>query len=149
MKPYVFIVGSLLGAVLVGGVAAALSDVGLPRPLPLKASEEAWTVADSARFDPDDALSEISKGRLWVDSVAMPGLPPVAEPPLTPPDWRISGVYLVEGQKFALLRQDGQPDLPLKVGDLLPGKFKILDITADWIVIQIHGKRRAISTYRE
>ena len=68
---------------------------------------------------------------------------------LTPPDWRIAGVYASAGQSVVILAVPGQPDQHLRVKDLLPGGARILSIHPERLCILLKGKRLSLSTYAE
>ena len=91
------------------------------------------------------------------------------EAPLTPPDWRIAGVYEQGGTSYAVVSQldvndplaslpvpPGLPPPPpkynyrhLTVGDTLPGGAKILGINPDYLCIRLNGHARKLKVYRE
>ncbi|MBV8658148.1 MAG: hypothetical protein JO142_10035 [Burkholderiales bacterium] len=89
--------------------------------------------------------------------------------PLTPPDWRIVGVYERDGKSYAVVSQlvvddplallPPIPGVPppspkynyrhLTVGDALPGGATILGINPDYLCIRLNGHARKLKVYRE
>jgi hypothetical protein len=147
---------SRLLALLAGVFALALAVLlllpsRLPNARSIKAPEAIWALPASVRVDSDLALSAINQRRIW-GATGVPGLPAAAgsieEPPLTPPDWRLAGVFTEAGGYAVLLAVDGQ-FLPqtLHVGDQFPGGAKILAISNDRISLSLNGRRVSLSTY--
>ena len=139
------VAGAILLAVLVGlwlwppysvpvATATAVPDIWRlpPAPLPL---------------DVDRAA--VSASRVWARSG--PGLPAAVAPEeaLTPPDWRVSGVYARGAQSAIIVSVPGRPDETLEVGALLPGGARIATISPDRICIVLNGKRLSLSIHRE
>lgn len=162
-----FATPSRLLALLAGFLALALvAMLLLPGRLPnartIKVQEAAWSLPVSVRADSDLALSTINQRRLW-GAPGMAGLPAAAgsiadEKPLTPPDWRIAGVFTEAGRYAVLVAVDAPPmpaPLPqippqtqtLHVGDPLPGGAKILAISSDHLSLSLGGRRVSLSTY--
>ena len=92
-----------------------------------------------------------------------------SDTPLTPPDWRIAGVYELDGTSHVVISQlvvddplallpplPGMPPPPpkynyrhLSVGDALPGGATILGINPDYLCIRLNGRARKLKVYRE
>ncbi len=147
----------LIAIVLALYLAAAawftFAPLDLPSAQAVKAADERWQLVPFERVDPDDALSVINEGHLFgtpESASGLLGLPPPPEKPLTPPNWRIAGVYSSGPQYVALMAIEGNPAQQLlHVGDSLPGGAKILRITPDRISVSLNGKKRSIITYQE
>jgi hypothetical protein len=129
----------------------------LPSPLPnarsVNTREPAWTLPVPIRVDSDLAVSTINQRRLW-GAGNVGGLPPALpgaapdEKPLTPPDWRITGVFTESGKYAVLVSTDGQfVPQTLHVGDALPGGAKIIAINSDRLILTLAGRRVSLSTY--
>lgn len=145
--------------ILVAGIAGLSLVVFalLPSPLPnarsVNAREAAWMLPAPIRVDSDLAVSTINQRRLWGAGnagglpSAMPGSAP-DEKPLTPPDWRITGVFTESGKYAVLVSTDGQlVPQTLHVGDALPGGAKIIAINSDRLILTLAGRRVSLSTY--
>jgi hypothetical protein len=124
----------------------------LPSARAYKAQADHWQLPSPATVDSDTALSVIQQRRLWAGT-ATPGSPvagvaPVEEKPLTPPDWRIAGIYS-EGHRLAVLVLTDDQPLPqtLRVGDQFPGGAKILAIGSERVTVSVQGLRLFLSTY--
>ena len=150
MAARIFITTGLLFALAAAWLLLAPAD--LPPLRTVKSSEDAWQLSQPASIDADAALSEINRARLWRSAAAPEaGLPAQEAPALTPPDWRIAGVFTQGGKPVALLNIDELPprQQQLRVGDKLPGGAKILAITPDRLCILLGGKKRSLTIYRE
>lgn len=141
----VVVVSALLLAVLVG--LALWPPWRLPVVV-VNASQDTWTLPPLATaLDVDRAA--VAAARVWARAGS--GLPslPAQEPPLTPPDWRIAGVYANGAQSAIIVSVQGQPDQTLGVGALLPGGARIAAIAPERICIVLNGKRLSLSIHRE
>lgn len=138
------------------GVLLALAGVALllwlPDSLPaaraLKPQVDHWALDQPARVESDAAISAINQAGLWGGNLPGATAAAAAETPLTPPDWRITGVYMGTAKPVLLLSFEGQP-IPqyLHVGDKLPGGGKILSISTQRICLLSNGRRLSLSTY--
>jgi hypothetical protein len=129
-----------------------LAPQDLPTARQIASAEEKWELSQVMSIESDAALSTIASKRLW-GSAGMPGgavAKQLDEAPLTPPDWRIAGVFIERGRPTLLVATDGVPlPTPLSVGDKLPGGAEILAISSDRICLSIRGKRASVSTYQQ
>lgn len=142
---------AVIGVLAIALLVLLLLPDSLPSARSVKGQEAVWTLPVQVRVESDLAISTINQRRLW-------GAPPgqigaavpvaVEEPPLTPPDWRITGVF-TEGARYAvLLSIDGQPQPQLlHVGDHLPGGAKILAISNERLSLSLNNRRVSLSTY--
>jgi hypothetical protein len=128
------------------------------------AREAAWSTPSGLRVDSDRALSIINRRPLW--TLAAPGTPGATparpdEPPLTSPDWRITGTVIngtqrlvlvstvsagLPAQAAAALALPPRPPQTLRVGDQLPGGARILEIRPDGVCLSLKGRRVFLST---
>lgn len=138
----VYLFALLVALLVLPPVVPVGSSIGAP--------EDRWRLNPPYVPDVQAQLASIMAANLW-GSTAPTDLPvPLAdEPALTPPNWRIGGVYTVAGRAVAVVTVPGRPDLQVKVGDQFPGGAKILAISPDRIDISLRGKRLFISTYQE
>ncbi len=155
---------ALIAAVLaLALVILLLLPSRLPNARSIKLQEAAWALPAAVKVDSDLALSTINQRRLWgaAGPAGLPGAAGVAfveDKPLTPPDWRIAGVF-TEAGRFAVLISTDAPPMPaplpqlppqtqtLHVGDPLPGGAKILAISNDSLSLSLGGRRVSLSTY--
>lgn len=146
---------SVAGVWLLMLVGLLLWPTSLPTARTVKAASDHWQLQVPVTLNSDTALSVIQQRRLFappaipgLPGLLPPGLPGVEEKPLTPPDWRLAGVYSEAGQLALLILTEGQPaPQTLRVGDSLPGGAKILAITSDRVTIALQGRRMYLSTY--
>jgi hypothetical protein len=164
----VTLVACLLAVAL---VVLLMLPADLPTARNVKAQALVWTLPAAVRVDSDMALSVINQRRLWGAPVVA-GLPsaavPVEEKPLTPPDWRLAGVFTEAGRWAVLVTTDVSSAAPLQspaqiqnpsssaaqiqsqtlyVGDALPGGARILAIGHDRLTLSLNGRRVTLSTY--
>lgn len=123
----------------------------LPNARSIKAQDDPWSLPMGVRVDSDLALSTINQRQLWGATVS-PGQAVAVETadakPLTPPDWRIAGVFTELGRYAVLIAVEGQfQPQTLHVGDQLPGGAKILAIGNDHLSLSLNGRRVSLSTY--
>ena len=131
-------------------VALLLLSPVVPEASSIRVAEDRWRLDPPYLPDVQAQLAAITAAKLWGSDPATDLPAPLAdEPALTPPNWRIGGVYSAAGQAVVMITVLGKPDRQVKVGDQFPGGAKILAITPDRIVIALHGKRLSISTYPE
>lgn len=100
------------------------------------------TFALPAELQRDDAekLSAALKTRnLW--GVVTPAAEKTV---LVDPPWRLAGASIIGSEKIVVMEREGSPSQILRVGDMLPGKVKILDIKEDKLCILIEGKKRLL-----
>lgn len=140
-------ISALIAAIY--GLAAILfmlNPVTLPSPKAPRAQDDHWQLPQRTAPEIEPLVESIVENKLWGNT----GLPAAAvEKSLTPPDWRISGVFSIGKQQFVTLATAGAADQQLSVGDKLPGGAKILAITPDQICILLNRKKLALRTYRE
>jgi hypothetical protein len=132
----------------VGGAAAwvMFHPIALPAPHTLNAQDDDWHLSGRSKPDTKALIGTIERGQLW-GATGMPA--PVAEKPLTAPDWRIVGIVSAGAESYAMLEVDGQPLQQIKTGANLPGGAKIVNMSADHICILLNGKKRMLKTYKE
>jgi hypothetical protein len=149
MAARILITTGLLFALVAAWLLLAPAD--LPPLRTVKSSEDPWQLSQPASIASDAALSAINRAGLWRSGAAPAAMPTQEAPALTPPDWRIAGVYAEGGKQVALLNIDELPprQQQLRVGDKLPGGAKILAITPDRVCILLGGKKRSLTIYRE
>lgn len=96
----------------------------------------------------DEAPADLAELRIWEASARQP-LPPRKEP-LTAPGWKIVGVTSVGDDASVLILFDKQtsPET-LKIGDLLPGGAKILQISQDTLRIVLNGQIMKLSVRKQ
>ncbi len=96
----------------------------------------------------DEAPADLAELRIWEATARQP-LPPRKEP-LTAPSWKIVGVTSVGDDSSVLILFDKQttPET-LKVGDLLPGGAKILQISQDTLRIVLNGQIMKLSVRKQ
>jgi hypothetical protein len=150
MAARIFITTGLLFALAAAWLLLAPAD--LPPLRTVKSSDDSWQLSQPTSIASDAALSEINRVGLWRSAAAPGATALVQDPPaLTPPDWRIAGVFSQGDKPVALLIFDELPprQQQLRVGDKLPGGAKILAITPDRVCILLGGKKRSLTIYRE
>lgn len=129
----------------------ALLPGKLPTRQGLARSESAWELPVAMTVDADAALSVINQRRLFGQSntAGQPADGPSADDKgLTPPNWRIAGVYGEGAHRALLVLTDGRFEAQqLRVGDVLPGGAKIIGIASDRVSLLLHGQRVSLSTY--
>ena len=138
-----------------GGAVLLAMLVGLwlwpPRSVPVVAANSAqdnWRLPSPAPVL-DVELAAVSVLRVWPRGAT--GLPvaPVVEESLTPPDWRIAGVYAKGPQSAIIISVPGQPDQTLGLGATLPGGARIAGISAERLCIVVDGRRLSLNIHRE
>ncbi len=138
---FVFASFVLLGLLLLPPVLPAVSSLSL--------TEDRWKLEPLYVPDVRAQLAVVSAVRLWGSGPALPPTAVIEEAALSPPDWRIAGVYVVADRPVAMISTPGKPDQALKLGDTLPGGARILAIFPDRIAIALNGRRLYLSTYQE
>lgn len=126
---------------------AVLRPVTLPATHGPRLQDEHWQLPQRPKIDIDSLILTINENKLW-GSVGQP-VAPADEKPLTPPNWRISGVFGVGKEGYLMLAVDGEPVKQLKTGDKLPGGATLYSIATDRICILLNGKRRILGIYKE
>lgn len=114
-----------------------------PPRVSAKAAEEPWEMPQSktANIDPK-TIDAIASRNLWGEVVA-------AKPDEAPDiHWRFVGVGGSEKERTVLIQYLNKPIKTLKVGDMLPGEAKIMNIGEDRLCVLINGKRRILEIYR-
>lgn len=106
--------------------------------------EELWQIAPSREADLKPSLSYLATTTMWGNVEVVK-----AENEQPDPAWRLMGLMSVGTERFVMIAVEKQPDRQLKIGDLLPGGAKILDIRADALCIQIEGKKRLLPLYQQ
>ena len=97
---------------------------------------------------PDKPIEMTADLRIWEFTARQP-LPPRKEP-LTAPGWKIVGVTSVGTDTNVLLLFDKQIDIEArKVGDLLPGGAKIIQISQDALRIFLNGQYMQLSIRKQ
>jgi hypothetical protein len=114
------------------------------KPMPTLVDKDDWRLPTEPTEDLAEARAQMEEHNLWGDS-----RPPQQLKPLTPPNWRITGVYAAGNERFVLLNIEQQPLQQLKQGERLPGGAKILKIDAEQITIALNGKTRQLKVYKE
>lgn len=106
--------------------------------------EEPWQIAPSREADLKPSLGYLATTTMWGNvEVAK------AENEQPDPAWRFMGLMSVGTEKMVMIAVEKQPDRQLKIGDLLPGGAKILDINPDALCVQIEGKKRLLPLYQQ
>ena len=97
---------------------------------------------------PIEMTANLTDLRIWEFTARQP-LPPRKEP-LTAPGWKIVGVTSVGTDTNVLLLFDKQIDIEArKVGDLLPGGAKIIQISQDALRIFLNGQYMKLSIRKQ
>lgn len=147
------IVGVLL---LLSLVVLLLLPGSLPTERSVDARELPWSLPAGASVKGDEAVSVIMQRRLWASAGA--GAPvavaPADETALTPPNWRIAGVFseaASQGNRWVVLvATDGQPVArSLRLGDSLPGGARITAISRERVGLLLNGQPVFLSTYSQ
>jgi len=95
-----------------------------------------------------EVMTNLADLRIWEVTARQP-LPPRKEP-LTAPGWKIVGVTSVGNDTNVLLLFDKQIDIEArKVGDLLPGGAKIIQISQDALRIFLNGQYMKLSIRKQ
>ncbi|WP_025917401.1 type II secretion system protein N [Herminiimonas sp. CN] len=126
---------------------ALLRPVTLPAAHAPRLQDENWQLPQRQKIDIDSLILAIDDNKLW-GTVGQPPAP-ANEKPLTPPNWRISGVFGVGNDGYLMLAVDGEPIKQLKTGDKLPGGATLYSIATDRICILLNGKKRILGIYKE
>jgi len=122
-----------------------------------------WNLPQRPELDAAGDVKQIKDNRLWGAGFAFPGAGLAPEPPLTPPNWRVTGVISAAGDTYAIVATEAVktglllPGMPapkysisqLRVGDKLPGGASILHIQPDRLGILLNGKKRILRVYQE
>lgn len=96
----------------------------------------------------EEVLANLADSRIWEVTARQP-LPPRKEP-LTAPGWKIVGVTSVGDETSVLLLFDKQTTTEArKVGDLLPGGAKIVQITQDALRIVLNSQYMKLSVRKQ
>lgn len=97
---------------------------------------------------PKEVTANLADLRIWEVSVRQP-LPPRKEP-MTAPGWKIVGVTTVSNDTNVLLLFDKQIEIEArKVGDLLPGGAKIIQISQDALRIVLNGQYMELRIHKQ
>lgn len=114
------------------------------RPIRFQTSET-WDLPSLQSQAVDEDLQLIKDKNLW----GIENKSAATALPLTPPNWRILGVYTSDNTSFLLIQFEQKPPIQLKRGDKLPGGATILSIGPERISILLNGKHSALTVYRE
>lgn len=96
----------------------------------------------------EEVLVDLADLRIWELTARQP-LPPRKEP-LTAPGWKIVGVTSVGDETSVLLLFDKQTATETrKVGDLLPGGARIVQITQDALRIVLNSQYMKLSVRKQ
>jgi hypothetical protein len=122
------------------GLAAAVGAHWAPRPeAPALESHplEPWGLPVSENPDFARLTAAIAQRNIWGTVAAAKdgqGAKSQAPPP------RFAGIAVRGGERYVFVQQGTEPPTGLAVGDVLPGRGKIVRIDADRIVVQEGGK---------
>ena len=95
-----------------------------------------------------EVTANLADLRIWEVSVRQP-LPPRKEP-MTAPGWKIVGVTTVGNDTNVLLLFDKQIEIEArKVGDLLPGGAKIIQVAQDALRIVLNGQYMELRIHKQ
>lgn len=112
------------------------------------AAEDTWRL-EPPRPAIDVDRAAVSASLAWARTAAGGPALPVQEEALTPPDWRISGVYANGAQSAIIISVPGKPDQTLGLGATLPGGARIVAISPERTCIVLNGKRLSLGNHRE
>jgi len=120
-------------------VAAAM-----PPGAPASAASAATTKPSSARPVVADAKSPLL-WPLWEYQLEDPV--PARDPPLTPVNWQLLGATLSQGGwEIVVMRQGKTQPEYFKVGDKLPGGYRVRDINQENVTL-VAGRREIVLAY--
>jgi len=131
----------------IGAVAAAVVATWLLSPNPggrvqVSSSPEPWEMPTAIAARSSNAVSPAGLAQLWGSA------PEFAESaPSNQPAWRIIGIVRAGGDRFVLVKVDGQPERRLAIGESLPGGSRILGIEEDAVCILVNGAKRRLGIY--
>lgn len=129
--------------------AAAVAAVAMwflsPNPggrVQVSSSPEPWELPPAVAAQSSKPAPPAGLAQLWGSA------PEFAESaPLNDPAWRIIGIVRAGGDRFVLVKVDGQPERRLAVGESLPGGSRILGIEEDAVCILVNGAKRRLGIY--
>lgn len=136
-RPIVFL--ALLGATLY------LAWQRLP-PLPGRTAaapvEDAWQIPGPRRADAGAAYKAYTERAPWGSVNAGFG-----DRPEPDPAWSLAGTMRRGGERYLLLRIEGQPTRHMAVGDRLPGDHEILAIHDDTVCVRVNKQHRLLRVF--
>lgn len=130
-------------ACLLAGVAGWLTT-GLPISPSNTDATAQWRLPTTSSADAAEASKALAARSMWGAAAPPPGTPAGASRPLTPPDWRIIATAVAGNDRTALIRVGTEPAYELHIGDTLPGGAVVRGIEVDRLIVELHGKRRAL-----
>lgn len=71
----------------------------------------------------------------------------LASGPQPDPRWSLAGTMHRGGERYLLVKFEGQPTRQLGVGDSLPGDNKILEIRHDTVCVLVNRQRRLLRVF--
>ncbi|GAB3259989.1 hypothetical protein [Chitinimonas naiadis] len=155
----------LIVLALVGVLLFSIWQISRPADIAQTATAQgvaaAWLIPQRPTVDPVADVAQITENHLW--GAPLMGGALTMEAPLTPPNWRITGVISAGGETYAVVSTEAtkiglllpgvQPPKyeisQLRVGDRLPGGASILHIQPDRLGILLNGKKRILRVYQE
>ena len=146
--------GLMAAAIVVCGVSGAMGGWYSAMQLRPVAGEHQQEVVFVVPPGPSNLIevenTPIDPGtlRVWEQTARQP-LPPRKEP-LTPPNWKIVGVTAVGNEKSVLLLFEKKMVAePRKVGDLLPGGARIVQISQDELRVALKGQLMKLVLHKQ
>jgi hypothetical protein len=116
----------------------------LPSAASVAMVRESWRLPKPRGEDLERAKQALETRSPW--RTVQPAETLAALPPKDP-DWRILGVMARGNEKYLSILVEGEPGREVKVGDLLPGGSKLLDIGTETICVLVNGQKRQLNTF--
>lgn len=114
----------------------------LPAAAPAVAPVDSWQLPELHRADLAAAYKTFMARAPWGSIQAGTAGGPGPEP-----RWSLAGTMHRGGERYLLLRLEGQPVRYLSVGDSLPGDHEILAIHEDTVCVRVNKKRRLLRVF--
>lgn len=137
--------GRLLVFLALLGAALYLAWQRLP-PLPehtvAAPAADAWQLPEAHRADVAAAWNAFTERMPWGSVSAGFG-----ERPEPDPAWSLAGTMRRGGERYLLLRIEGQPTRHMAVGDRLPGDHEILAIHDDTVCVRVNKQHRLLRVF--
>lgn len=140
MKPRSLLVFALLLAAVFYLEWQALPPV--PAVDPAAAADDPWQLPELRRPDIPTAHKALVTLAPWGSIDAS-----LAGGPEPEPRWSLAGTMSRGGERYLLVRFEGQPVRQLGVGDSLPGDNRILEIRDDTVCVLVNRQRRLLRVF--